>query len=337
MKRNINLAGWLLGASIIIFSACSSDSDENSDIPGTINPENLPKPVVISFNQQFPNATNVKWIEKKDYYVTTFNLKSNKSRADVINPTHEAWYTQEGKCNMSEQDISVEDLKLQYAKVWDAFNNTSYAKDGYVIDDIDLLKHNLSETGVAELIFKIEVVKDKVEYDLYFTENGLLVREVLDEDDDDDDENLPCPEVLIKFISQNYKDAVIVDFEEEINEDTKALQYEVEILRSLTINNININVEYELSFDKDYNFIGGEIDLDDKLEAEFVKAFASQLPKEELDKIIAITGEEDPSKWDIEIRETTDHKINIFVEVEDEAGNEQLVLIATINPTDFII
>lgn len=335
MKKKINLVGWLLGAAMITFAACSDDND-NQGSNGGNTPDNLPKPVATSFNRQFPNAINVKWTEKKNHYVATFDLKKNKTRAETTAATNEAWYTKEGKCNLSEQEITVENLKSQYAEVWDTYSLTSYAKDGYKIDDIDLLKRNLSDSGEAEIIVKIEVEKGETEYDLYFTAEGILVKEVPDEDKDDkDDDNLPCPQELVTFIAQNYKDAIIVDFEEETNDKTKEAEYEVEILRPAKISDMSINIEYELLFNKDYKFLGSEIDLDDKAEAALVSAYASKLSKEAFDKLVALIGEKDPAKWDIEIRENTDRMIEIYAEVEKEDEEEQMILIATINPADF--
>lgn len=336
MRRKMNLAAWLLGAAMIVFAACSDDNESNGNNNGNITPENLPKPVTNVFTKQFPDAVNVKWTEKKNYYVATFDLKKGKTRAAAATaPQCEAWYTQEGQCSLSEQEISKDELKSRYAKVWDAYNQSLYNKDGYTIDDIDLLKRNLSETGEAEIIVKIEVEKGDTEYELYYTTEGILVKEVPDNDDNDEDENLPCPQELVSYVAKNYKDAIIVDFEEEKNETTKALEYEVEILRPVKMESLSINIEYELLFDKDYKFLGSEIDLDDQVEAAFVQMYISKLPQEKLDELIALTGEKDPSKWELEIRESTKHEIEIYTEVETAEDKEELVLIATINPTDF--
>ncbi|RHJ49052.1 hypothetical protein [Bacteroides sp. AM10-21B] len=336
MRKKMNLAAWLLGAAMIAFTACSDDNENNGNNNGNIIPENLPKPVANVFTKQFPDAVNVKWTEKKNYYVATFDLKKGKTRADTAPaPQCEAWYTQEGQCSLSEKEISKEDFKTQYTKVWDAYNKSTYNTEGYILDDIDLLQRNLSETGEAEIIIKLEVEKKDAEYELYYTTEGILVKEVPDNDENDEDENLPCPQKLVSYIAKNYKDAIIVDFEEEKNETTKALEYEVEILRSAKIENLSINIEYELLFDKDYKFLGSEIDLDDLIKVAFIQMFVKKLPQEKLDELIALTGEKDPSKWEIEIRENTKHEIEIYTEVETAEDKEELVLIATINPADF--
>lgn len=335
MKKKMNFAGWLLGAAMLVFAACSSDDENNGNNGGNITPDNLPKPVVTTFSKQFPNATNVKWTEKKNYYVATFDLKKGKTRAEATKPQNEAWYTQNGECSLSEQEISVDELKSQYAKAWNAYSQSTYAKDGYKIDDVDLLKRNLDENGEAEVIIKLEVEKGEVEYELYYTIEGVLVKEVADNDESDDDENLPCPQELVDYVGKNYKDAVIVDFEEDTNDKTKATEYEVEILRSVKMGGTPIQIEYELLFDKDYKFLGGEIDLDDKVETMLISAYVKTLPKEKLEELIVLIGETDPAQWDIEIRENTEHKIEIYAEVETEGEEEVLKLIATINPADF--
>lgn len=336
MRRKMNLAGWLLGAAMIIFAACSDDNENNGNNNGNIAPDKLPKPVASAFTKQFPNAVNVKWTEKKSYYVAAFDLKQSKTRSTAVTaPECEAWYTPKGQCSLSEQEISKEELKSQYAKVWDAYGQSLYNKDGYTIDDIDLLKRNLSETGEADIIIKMEVEKGDTEYELYYTTEGILVKEVLDNDDNDEEENLPCPQELVDYVDKTYKGAIIVDFEEEKNETTKALEYEVEILRPIKMEGLSINIEYELLFDKDYKFLGSEIDLDEQVKAALIQMFVNKLPQEKLDELIALTGEKDPSKWDIEIRENTKHEIEIYAEVETAEDKEEMVLIATINPADF--
>lgn len=337
MKTKMNLAAWLLGATMIAFTACSDDNENNGNNNGNVTPDNLPKPVASVFNKQFPNATNVKWTAKKDHYVASFDLKKGKTRANTAAaPQCEAWYTQKGECSLSEQEISKDELKSTYAKVWSAYEKSLYHTENYVIDDIDLLKRNLSETGEAEIIVKMEVEKGDTEYDLYYTTEGVLVKEVPDTDDaDDDEENLPCPQELVSLIAKAYKNAVIVDFEEEENEKTKALEYEVEILRTVKMQELTINVEYELLFDKDYKFLGSEIDLDEQMQAALIQMYAAKLTPEQLAELKKLADEEDPSKWDVEIRENTSHKIEIFLEFENEKGEDELKLIGTIDPAEF--
>lgn len=314
MKKN--LFNLLLGAAVILFAACDNDDEKKDNGAG-----NPPSAVSSAFEKQFPNATNVKWAEKNNYYVASFDLKAkSRAEANANASKNEAWYTSEGKCNLSELELSATELETGYGKVFAAWKATTYFAEGYTIDDIDLLQRT---ENAADKIIKIEIEKGELERNLYYTLEGKLVKDVPDEDDSDD--NLPCPQEIIAYIEKNYKGATIVDFEKE--EEKGVVTYEVEILTQLG----GIEMEKELVFDKDYQFMSAQIDFEDEVLAGLIKKF---LTSEQQQQIAQLTGESDPEEWDIEMIQDKDGIITIYVEDKDEKLVEVMKLGADFQPIE---
>ena len=95
-----------------------------------------------------------------------------------------------------------------------ALANSEYAQ--WYIDDIDRLERNGTET-----IYVIEVKKDKQEYDLYYSADGILVKVQADLTDDDYENYLPdaseLPASLRQFIQNKYPNSRIIETETEHN------------------------------------------------------------------------------------------------------------------------
>lgn len=316
-KRTDYLNLWLV-AVMIMFAACSNDNEPKGN--GSDTDANVPQAVNSAFQKQFPAATDVKWTERNNYYVANFSLKGKSRAASHKGDKNEAWYTAQGKCSLSELELPVSEFETnpEYGKVLAAWKGSRYHAEGYEIDDIDVL---LRTENAADRIVKIEVEKGDKEYDLYFTMNGKLVREVLDEDGDD--ENEPCPQELADYIEKTHKGAVIVDFEKE--EEKGQVTYEVEILIQIG----TMEVEKELVFDKDFQFLYAEIEIEEDVLAELVTKLLSP---DKIEEIIKITGESDPKEWDIEIIEDSKGIITVFVESEEGEPVAVLKLNASLKP-----
>ncbi len=114
-----------------------------------------------AFREQYSDATRVGWDFREGYYVADFWLNQVEAHA---------WYTPQAAWHMTETDVRYADLPQA---VRDAFEASEYAD--WRIDDVDMLEHPDRET-----IYVIEVEQAKVEYDLYFTADGVLVKAVQD-------------------------------------------------------------------------------------------------------------------------------------------------------------
>lgn len=184
MKRTILF--WLAG--LFILSACSDDDQ---------TPPN--EAVVQAFHTRYPTASKVEWDTKNSYLTVDFidNQLANT-----------AWFDQAGQWYMTETELNR--LELLPAKVQAAFQAGIYAT--WQTDDIDRLERQNNET-----IYMIEVKQGKEEYDLYYSEDGILIKAIPDDDNDDYEGFLPvpAPSAITELINSKYPGARIIDVEQE--------------------------------------------------------------------------------------------------------------------------
>ena len=168
------------------FTSCD-DNDDNYTPDGKIQE---------AFITKYPNAQRVEWVKKYDHYVADFYLD---------NIEKEAWINAKGEWVMTESDILFNDLPQA---IQTSFNESEY-KD-WRIDDVDML-----ERVELETVYVIEVEKGKQEFDLYYAEDGTLVKTIEDTDNDDNHHPVTVPEVLKTAINTQYPGAVILEIEVE--------------------------------------------------------------------------------------------------------------------------
>ena len=221
---------------------------------------------------------------------------------------------------MSKLELSVYELEMKYSKVNDGWKASAYFSTGFKIDDIDLLQR----AGSLEAVIKIEVEKGKEEFDLYFTLDGKLIKEVPDTDDDIDEEFMPCPLQLLKYLQEKYPQAIVVEFEAEYDDNT--MLYELSIVTKIG----SLKVEKELVFDADYTFLYAKIEIEDEILAKLIKKFYTP---ELIAQLKEITGENDPEEWDIEIIENVNGLYSIYVE---DKNDKMVEFTKNLNPNDFI-
>lgn len=183
----MNLKVVLLAAvcSTIGFSSCSDDDDN-------YQPDSM---VEKAFDTKYPNAQRISWESKNGYQVADFIDGSFEA---------EAWFDPKGEWMMTETDIHYTALP-QEVKV--SFEGSIYAQ--WKQDDIDKLERK----GLGT-IFIIEVEKGNQEFDLYYSEAGLLIKELADTDHS---QHLPSilPNQLTTLISEMYPNSIILEIENE--------------------------------------------------------------------------------------------------------------------------
>lgn len=197
----------LLLALSVTWSLQSCDNDDDGSIA-------VPAELQSAFSSKFPNAANVKWETKSGYYVADFYDGYEAS----------AWFTQDGKWQMTETDIPYNALP-QAVKM--SFENSEYAS--WKRDDID----KLERTGV-ETVFVIEVEKQNQEVDLYYSADGTLIKSIVDTDDDNS-EHLPVQltEAMKNFINEKYPNARIMEVDVEYDRNDWDFGYtEVDIIHN---------------------------------------------------------------------------------------------------------
>lgn len=184
MKRTILF--WLAG--LFILSACHDDDQTTPN-----------EAVVQAFHTRYPTASKVEWDTKNSYLTVDFidNQLANT-----------AWFDQAGQWYMTETELNR--LELLPAKVQAAFQAGIYA--AWQTDDIDRLERQDNET-----IYMIEVKQGKEEYDLYYSEDGILIKAIPDDDNDDYEGFLPAPapSAITELIDSKYPGARIIDMEQE--------------------------------------------------------------------------------------------------------------------------
>lgn len=185
MKKSVYILGMLL---VLLGIACNDDDD-----PAWTPDE----PVVRTFNQMFPLAQRVEWKTAGNYIVADFYYENQEK---------DAWFDKNGKWYMTETDLSFEALP---EKIKTAFSNSEYSS--WKVDDVDLL-----ERIEMEKIYLIEVEQGNVERDLYYTEDGTLLKVI--EDANGDDEHWPAeslPQEIKDYLNTHYKGAKIIEYDTE--------------------------------------------------------------------------------------------------------------------------
>lgn len=210
MKRILSLCHILLTGSFVLMTSCN----DNDDLHSNPVPENIPEKVILEFNAKYPNATNVTWSTKDTYAVANFYLAS--TRTGGHDPNNTAWFNMAGHWNMTETEISYQQLPEAVKTAFEASPYASWRMD----NEIDKLQRSDNN----ETLYIIEVSQKEgnveTEVDLYYTEEGILVKEIVNaEADNDYHEYLPQqPEGNIQtWLDQNFPNVRIVDYDCEQN------------------------------------------------------------------------------------------------------------------------
>ena len=134
----------------------------------------VPAAVQAAFGEMFPAASHVEWEDKGGYMVADF-----RSAGTVM----QAWFDAAGKWYMTEEDISYAELPRAVRTAYEAGDYAAWH-----VDDVDKLLRNGQET-----VYVLEVERAEQEFDLYYSEDGVLLREVPDRDGNDDHQP-SCPD-----------------------------------------------------------------------------------------------------------------------------------------------
>lgn len=188
-----------LAVSTCLATGCSDDEDGRPPVTNPVSAE-----VQASFAEQFPGARDVEWEVRGTYAVADFSYADSLSGGWVSST---AWYNQtDGTWLMSEYDLRFERLP---EAVKTAFQQSEYA--GWHVDDVDLIRRD----GVT-LLYVVEVEQGGQEMDLYYAEDGVLVKALADTDGRHDYSDLipatPTGSVR-EFIQSRYPGARIVEID----------------------------------------------------------------------------------------------------------------------------
>lgn len=228
MKKNL----WkvaVLCCSTFAFTACN---DQTSGGGTALVPQNIQE----QFSQKFPDARSVQWTSQNGYSVASFY-----SASDSLQNKCQAWFSLYDGCwDMTEYEIPY---TLLSDSVRLAFEETEYAASPWQTDrEVDVLERDGIETLY---IISVENPQTNVEMDLYYSADGILLKEMMDDAGKGHhaEDFLPeTPAVSIdQWIDTNFPGARIIDVETE-NGGT-----EVELLSGGTV--------YEVLFSKEQNWM----------------------------------------------------------------------------------
>lgn len=229
MKKNLWLAAALC-CGIFGFSSCS---DDNSGNGGTVT---VPKHIEEQFYMKYPNAKSVQWTSKDGYSVASFYTSN-----DSVQNKCSAWFSlADGFWDMTEYEIPYSYLP---DSVRTAFESSEYAASPWVTDrEVEVLERSGIETLY---VISVENRTSSVEMELFYSSDGILLKEVLDDVDGDDhfEDFLPqTPTTSIgQWLDTNFPGARIIDVETE-NGGT-----EVELVYKGSV--------YEVLFSREHNWI----------------------------------------------------------------------------------
>ena len=188
------LSFWTLVMSgMLLFVSCENEDRQG---PGG-GAGNVPAAVLAAYEKEYGDEP------------ATWEIKGDYAVASITRSGETVWFDlKTAFCGMKETDLRFEELPQA---VQEAFNAGAYGD--WRIDDVD----KLTRTG-GETLYVIEAEQGGQEVDLYYSADGILVREILDAADGDYHEYFPqTPSVDIEtWVAQNLgADARIVDFDRE--------------------------------------------------------------------------------------------------------------------------
>ena len=185
--KNVVLNAVLFMVIGFSLASCSDDDD--------FNLEN--QAIESAFSSLYPNATVTEWEMKFTYYVAEFKQNNFET---------EAWFDADASWVLTETD-------LNYAALPDSvvagFEASEYAS--WKLDDIDKLERPESST-----VYIIEVESGNTEIDLYFSEDGVLLKT---EEESENTDRIPAvlSSQILSMLETQYPGATIADIETEEN------------------------------------------------------------------------------------------------------------------------
>lgn len=277
MRTKTLLAG--IFALLMAFNFTSCDDDDDNITPDEV--------VVKAFEAKYPGATRVEWENKQGFKVVDFILDALEM---------EAWFDDKGTWYLTETD-------LPFASLPEAIR-TAHAAGKYAtwrVDDVDKLERTNTAT-----VYVVEVEQGETEYDLYYAEDGTLIKEVADNGNNNGYVPSTLPSEIKDYIDKNYAGAVIEEFELE-----KSGVYEIDIYHTY--------LHKDLYFkDKTYEWISTNWDIRESEVPPVVMAALKNTPQ---------------GSWKIDDIDYSERPDGIFYVFEMEQNNQEVYVTIKIDGT----
>ncbi|AYN69080.1 hypothetical protein D1013_17690 [Euzebyella marina] len=149
MVMNIKNFFWGLSLLALSIVSCSDDDD--------INANEVPQAVDATFNQTFPNATDIEWEAKNNKYEVEF---------DIETIDHKALIASDGSIEQYKYDIVATELPAEVTSKL----STDYPNNR--LDDSEVLKIG------TQTYYQVELENEPQDIYLVFQEDGEINSEV---------------------------------------------------------------------------------------------------------------------------------------------------------------
>lgn len=208
MKTKLSVLALAM-CGMLAFTSC--DDDENNYLPD--------QTITKAFDEKYPDAGKVEWETKGGYEVAEFHVSGNET---------EAWFDNKGNWVMTKTEINFGLLPEAVRK---SLKSSEY--EDWKSTDFDKL-----ERSNAATVYVIEVEQGEQEFDLYYTEDGILLKAVPD-DDNDNFQPTVVPQAITDAINEMYPGATVLEF------DSEKTGFEVDILHNNIYKDVYFNTGNE--------------------------------------------------------------------------------------------
>lgn len=208
MKTKLSVLALAM-CGMLAFTSC--DDDDNNYLPD--------QTITKAFDEKYPDAGKVEWETKGGYEIAEFHVSGNET---------EAWFDNKGNWVMTKTEINFGLLPEAVRK---SLKSSEY-KD-WKSTDFDKL-----ERSNAATVYVIEVEQGEQEFDLYYTEDGILLKAIPD-DDNDNFQPTVVPQAITDAINEMYPGATVLEF------DSEKTGFEVDILHNNIYKDVYFNTGNE--------------------------------------------------------------------------------------------
>lgn len=174
---------------LFVGTACDDDNDDKRYTPDSA--------ITKAFAEKYPDAQRISWETKHGYEVADFYLGNQDT---------EAWFDNQGNWIFTETEIP---LSIVPAAIREDIAAGPYAQ-WRIKNEVDKV-----ERPDAPTLYILEVEKGEQEMDLYYTENGTLIKEVPDDDNTNSYQPTVVPDAIKNKLAELYPNASFLEYDVE--------------------------------------------------------------------------------------------------------------------------
>ncbi|MEG0602531.1 MAG: PepSY-like domain-containing protein [Mucinivorans sp.] len=260
MKSKLTVLCLSLAASCILIGSCQKTNDDKSTNQKT-----------ALVTQKYPLATDLKWTKSANgqYDIAIFRLPASAARARAAaDDSVSIWFDSANKMRLIDQEIDFDKLpaavQVKFKTTRSVFDKQLYSDvQHWVLDDASQVERD----NIVSFKIEVEGKTTDAEVDLYFDQQGVLIKEIKDTDDQADEMPLEIPSAIKDWAAASYPEAKILDY--ELEEEAGVKKHELDLQNGVII------IEVELVEN------GGKLAVSE----EFNFASVEALPKEVLAKL----------------------------------------------------